>query len=91
MQKTIRVSPKGWVTIPRRLREKYGLRPGTGVRFIEYAGALSIVPVPEDAVTEARGILRRCGGPESWTQALLEERGKEHRREEQKGERWVRP
>ena len=91
MPMVVRVSPKGWITIPRRLREKYGLRPGTGVRFIEYAGALIIVPIPEDAISEARGILRRWGGPESWTQALLEERGEERKREKEKGERWVRP
>ncbi len=91
MPKTVRVSPKGWVTIPRDLREKYALQPGTRVLFIEYAGALSIVSVPEDPVAEGRGLLLRFGGPESWTAALQEERQRDREREEENVEQRLRP
>lgn len=87
---TATVSAKGWVVIPKKYREKYGFRPGTKVRFIDYGGILSIVPVPDDPITEGFGALRRFGGEESWTQALLEERAEEREREERKIERWLR-
>ncbi len=74
---TMTVSPKGWVVIPKEYRERYGLRPGTRVQFIDYGGILSIVPVPEDPVQEGFGALRRFGGEGSWTQALLKERERE--------------
>lgn len=76
------VSAKGWVVIPKEYRERYGLKPGARVQFIDYGGALSLVPVPEDPVAEGMGALRRFGGEASWTQALIEERNKEQKREE---------
>jgi len=91
MSRMAKVSPKGWITIPRPLREKYGLRPGTQVRFIEYAGALFLVPVPRDAIAEGRGVLRQFGGPAEWTEALLEERKRERAKEEEGLERWLHP
>ncbi len=81
------ISSKGWVVIPKKYRERYGFRPGVRVRFIDYGGILSIVPVPEDPVTEGFGALRRFGGAESWTEALLRERAQERKREDGKVER----
>lgn len=79
------VSAKGWVVIPKEYRERYGLRPGIRVQFIDYGGVLSIVPVPEDPVQEGFGALRRFEGKEPWTQALLKERAREREREERGG------
>lgn len=47
------MSSKGWVVIPRDLRKKYGLKRGTRVAIVDYAGSLSIVPVPEDPIAVA--------------------------------------
>ncbi len=71
---TVRVSSKGWIVIPAHLRKQYNLTPGSQVRVVGYGGVLSLVPVMEDAVQEAAGMLK---GAPSLTQALLAE----HRRE----------
>lgn len=81
------ISSKGWVVIPKKYRERYGFRPGVRVRFIDYGGILSIVPVPDDPITEGFGALRRFGGAESWTEALLRERAQERKREDEEVER----
>lgn len=65
-----RISEKGWVVIPQELREKYGLKKGSIVRFVDYGGVLSIVPVPRNPVKEAFGMFRGL----RLTQRLLEER-----------------
>lgn len=73
-----KVSSKGWIVIPSKLRKKYGIQPGMKVSIVDYGGVLSIVPVSEDIIHEARGIL---AGDPSLTDALLEERRKDRRRE----------
>jgi AbrB family looped-hinge helix DNA binding protein len=88
---TATVSAKGWVVIPKEYRERYGFKPGTRVQFIDYGGVLSIVPAPQDPITEGLGALRRFGGKESWTQTLLSERAAEREQEERKVEHWLRP
>lgn len=53
------ITPKGQVTIPKEVREKYGLHEGTEVEFVEEGGAVKIVKKrggsPLDAIY---GILR---------------------------------
>lgn len=71
------ISTKGWVVIPAHYRAKYGLKPGTRLRFVEYGGVLSLVPVPRDPIRASRGMFK---GKTSLTQALLEE----HRRERER-------
>ena len=68
------VSTKGWVVIPAELRKKYGLKPGTEVRIVDYGGVLAIVPVLGEPVKQAAGMLKT---EKRLTEALLEE----HRRE----------
>jgi AbrB family looped-hinge helix DNA binding protein len=72
------ISPKGWVVIPAELRKKYGLKPGTRVRFVDYGGRLTLVPLFEDPIHQAEGML---AGPTSLTQALLRERAQDRERE----------
>jgi AbrB family looped-hinge helix DNA binding protein len=73
------VSQKGWVVIPVELRKKYGLKPGTQVRMVDYGGTIALVPVLDDPVQQAQGML---AGKRSLTTALLAERAEERRRDE---------
>jgi AbrB family looped-hinge helix DNA binding protein len=74
------VSAKGWVVIPRDLRRKYGLKPGTAVEIVDYGGELAVVPVPRDPVAALFGMFAHRGG--SLTEELLAERRREHERDE---------
>jgi len=79
---TATVSTKGWIVIPKAYRQKYGLEPGQKVQVVDYGGGLSIVPLMEEPIEAGFGALRRFGGSDSWTEALLKERGEEFTREE---------
>jgi AbrB family looped-hinge helix DNA binding protein len=70
----VTVSQKGWVVIPAELRKKYGIKPGSKLQFVDYGGTLELVPIPENPIEAAAGMLK---GGKSLTQALLDE----HRRE----------
>jgi AbrB family looped-hinge helix DNA binding protein len=75
---TLTISTKGWVVIPAELRRKYGLNPGAQIRVVDYGGVLALVPLLENPIQEAVGMLR---GSSSLTQALLDERAQEIARE----------
>ena len=79
---TATVSAKGWVVIPKPLRDRYRIVPGSQVRFVDYGGVLVVVPKRPDAVEAAYGSLRRSGEGLSWTQAYLEHKRDELSREE---------
>jgi AbrB family looped-hinge helix DNA binding protein len=80
---TVTVSAKGWVVIPKNLREKYGLEKGTQLQVVDYGHVLALVPLPDDPVDALHGMLE--GGP-SLTADLLAERARERVREEARGE-----
>jgi AbrB family looped-hinge helix DNA binding protein len=73
------VSAKGWVVIPKNLRQKYGLETGSKVRIVDYLGAIYIVPIPDDPIEALHGMF--AGGP-SMTAELLAERARDNAREE---------
>lgn len=70
----VTVSAKGWVVIPAELRKKYGIKPGSKLQIVDYGGALELIPVPDNPIEAAAGMLK---GGKSLTQSLLED----HRRE----------
>jgi AbrB family looped-hinge helix DNA binding protein len=76
---TVTISSKGWIVIPAEYRKKYDMKSGDRVRLVDHGGVLTIVPVLKDPVKQARGIMK---GKTSLTKALLEERGRERRRED---------
>lgn len=80
---TVKVSAKGWVVIPKELREKYGLKKGTYVQVVDYGEVLALIPLPEDPVEALHGMLEQ--GP-SLTDDLLSERARERDKEEGGGE-----
>ena len=77
------VSGKGWVVIPKAMREKHGLEKGSRVQIVDYGEMLAIVPLPDDPVEVLHGMF--AGGP-SLTEELIAEREKERMREESVGE-----
>jgi AbrB family looped-hinge helix DNA binding protein len=76
---TATVSTKGWVVIPKELREKYSLKKGSRVQVVDYGNVLALVPLADDPVDALHGMLK--GGP-SLTADLLAERIQERAREE---------
>lgn len=80
---TATVSTKGWVVIPKDLREKYSLKKGTQVQVVDYGGVLAVIPLPDDPVGALLGMLE--GGP-SLTAEVLSERALDRAREEIRSE-----
>ena len=76
---TTKVSSKGWVVIPKPLRDKFGLKTGTRVKVVAYGGVLAVVPQPDDPVEALHGMLE--GGP-SLAENLLAERARDQAKEE---------
>lgn len=68
---TSKVSEKGWIVIPKPLRQKYGLRKGSQLQIVDYGEVLTLVPLPDDPVEILQGLLK--DGP-SLTAELLAER-----------------
>jgi AbrB family looped-hinge helix DNA binding protein len=76
---TTTVSAKGWVVIPKPIREKHGLKKGSRVQFVDYGPVLALVPLPNDPVEALYGLLE--DGP-SLTADLLAERRRARELEE---------
>jgi AbrB family looped-hinge helix DNA binding protein len=74
----LRISEKGWVVIPSKLRKKYQLTPGSEVIIVDYGGVLSIVPAMKNPVQQGRGLLK--GIP-----SLAKDLRKEHAKEKARG------
>ena len=51
----VTVSTKFQVVIPKRVREKLGIKPGQKVQVIPYMGRIEIIPIQE--IKEGKGFL----------------------------------
>ena len=76
---TVTVSAKGWVVIPKAIRERHGLKKGSRVQIVDYGSILAVVPLPDDPVEALQGMF---GDGPPLTLDLLEERARERAREE---------
>lgn len=76
---TATILAKGWIVIPKSLREKYRLKKGTRVRVVDYDNTLVLVPLPDDPIAVLHGMLK--DGP-SLIADLLAERAQERARED---------
>jgi AbrB family looped-hinge helix DNA binding protein len=76
---TAKVSAKGWIVIPKDLREKYGIRKGMQIQVVEYGDVLALVPLPDNPAQALCGLLQ--DGP-SLTDELLSERARDRARED---------
>jgi AbrB family looped-hinge helix DNA binding protein len=88
-----KLSSKGWVVIPKEIRDEMGLQPGDEVQFALWSPppgmkqgkdflSLHVSRIPEDPVAAISGLFERRPGEESWTENLVQERRKEAEREE---------
>ena len=72
-----KVTTKGQIVIPKRIREKYGIHASTSIRWIEKKEGILMVPDSEDPIVAARGMLKGS----SILKAYLKEKKKEKARE----------
>ena len=56
-----RVTSKGQIVIPKKLREKYAIVPTTTIRWIPKREGLLMVPETQDTIKAARGMLQGSG------------------------------
>lgn len=88
--KTVTVSTKGAIVIPKEIREARGLYPGTRVQIVTYGDVTAIVPVPDAPVAALNGMFADEDGV-NWTDILLQERRADYEREEAKIRQWQEP
>jgi len=75
----VTTSAKGQVVIPKKEREKVGIKPGTKVIAKAVKDHVEIRPLPENPVESYCGVFKKGS---SLTKALLRERKKDYGREE---------
>lgn len=78
---TTSVTSKGQLVIPAKLRRRYGIQPGTKVRFIERDNEILLQPLTKEYIQNTCGLLK---SKTSVTEMLLKERAKDRDREETK-------
>ena len=66
---TATVSEKGWVVIPKSLRDKYGIKKGDKVAIVEGEGLLKIIPMPDDPIAAGWGMLK---GGRPWAEMMAD-------------------
>ena len=73
-----KVTTKGQIVIPKRIREKYGIHPATSISWVEKEEGIMMIPDSEDPIVTARGMLKGSG----IFKAYLQEKKKESARED---------
>jgi AbrB family looped-hinge helix DNA binding protein len=68
---TARVTTNGRLTLPRQLRRKFGIKPGTKVCFIERGTEIILQPITKAYIRSVCGMLK---SKTSVTRELLKER-----------------
>ena len=76
-----KVTSKGQIVIPKKIREKYGIRASTSIRWVEKEEGILMVPDSEDPIIAARGMLKGSG----ILKAYLKDKRSEKERESKKG------
>ena len=77
---TSKVTSKGQVVIPKKLREKYGIRTATAIRWIEKDQGILMVPESENPIVAARGMLKGSGILKAYMKEKRREKEKENKR-----------
>jgi len=82
---TLRVSTKGQVVIPAKMRKELGMTPGSYVQATSNGKTVELLPLGEDLVEATYGMFRGTGS----TQDLLADRAEDVAIEERKYQRWL--
>ena len=77
---TSKVTTKGQIVIPKKIREKYGIRPSTSIKWVEKKEGILMVPDTEDPIIAARGMIKGAGV----LKAYLVEKQRERKTENKK-------
>ncbi|HWR58146.1 MAG TPA: AbrB/MazE/SpoVT family DNA-binding domain-containing protein [Thermodesulfovibrionales bacterium] len=88
MSAIVTTSAKGQVVIPKKERERAGIKPGAKVLVETVEDHVEIRPLPDDPIEYFCGIFSKGT---SLTEALLKGRKEDLKREEKKAARFVRP
>ncbi len=80
---TSKVTSKGQIVIPKKIREKYGIDPSTSIRWIEKKEGILMVPDSKDPIIAARGMLEGSGV----LKAYMQEKDREKKMEERSFDR----
>ena len=78
-----KVTSKGQVVIPKKLRKKYGIHSTTLIRWVEGDRGILLIPESDDPIAAARGMLQGTG----ILKAYLDEKKLEKIREKRKTSR----
>lgn len=65
------LSEKGWIVIPRGLRQRYHLEKGDRMHVIDYGGVIALIPASVDPIDKTLGMLK---GKKPLTKALIQTR-----------------
>ena len=76
---TSKVTSKGQIVIPKKIREKYGINPSTSIRWIEKREGILMVPDSEDPIMAARGMLKGSGVLKAYMQEKVREKKMEEK------------
>ena len=71
MVEKVKAYAKGQIVIPKELREKYSIRPGTELKIFDSGGVIHLIPKVKDPIKAACGYLP---GKPSLTRELLKHR-----------------
>lgn len=86
--KTVSVSPKGQITLPKEIRRAAGIEPGTRVLLVVGQDRrLSVEPIPAQSLSQLAGSLRvpagvEVPGPEELRRLTKQRAVKRHQREQ---------
>jgi AbrB family looped-hinge helix DNA binding protein len=76
-----KVTSKGQIVIPKKIRDKYGIRASTTIHWIEREEGVLMIPESEDPIVSARGMLKGSG----LLKAYIKEKTGEKEKEKKKG------
>ena len=80
-----RISKKGQIVLPAKLRRKFQLEPGGMVKVEEENGHIAVIPLSKDPISELHGFLKgKVPEGTSLAQDLLAERRLEEKLEAKK-------
>lgn len=73
------VSEKGLVVIPKEIRERFGIKKGDRIQFLDWGGRIVVVPISKDPIEASFGMLKGGGSMEEFLKEKREELREEER------------